>query len=89
MNKLKFPIILLILILSTIIIFQSCRSNFEFEEIDNFDDSVSIEGIFAAPIINTKLRLFDFVPDGEDSSLWVEVDENDLMAKLKSKVFTK
>ena len=62
-----------------ILVANSCRKNFSLTEIDNLTtDSLHLEGSFAAPIVDTKLTLINFLPK-KDSSLWAEVDENNLI----------
>ena len=67
-------------LLFVIILFSnSCRKNFSLAEFDNLStDSLHFEGSFAAPIVDTKLTLINFLPK-KDSSLWAEVDENNLI----------
>jgi len=50
----------------------------EFYEIDNLSDSIWINGSLAAPILDTKFTLATLLPK-LDSSLWVEVDDDDLI----------
>ena len=58
---------------------NSCRKNFSIDEFNKLkNDSISLEGSFAGSIINSELCLIDFIP-ANDSSFWVEVDENDLL----------
>ncbi len=55
---------------------NSCRKDFSLNEIDNLStDSLHLEGTFAAPLIDSRLKLLDFIP-GKDSSLWAEVRDN-------------
>ena len=58
---------------------SSCRKDFTFKEIDNLKtDSMHLSGTIAAPIVNTELTLGKYLPPN-DSSLWAEVDANDLV----------
>jgi len=65
--------------------FQSCQNfkefiedstKFEHEtfELDNLSDSMWIKGSFAAPIINTRIKLSTIIPDSNDSTIWAQVD---------------
>ena len=56
----------------------SCRKDFTFKEFDSLSDSLHINGAVAMPLINTELTLKKYLPPN-DSSLWAEVDENDLV----------
>ncbi len=77
-NQIKF-FISVVLIFIVIISFDSCRKNFSLNEFDNLTtDSLHFEGSFAAPIVNTELTLINFLPK-TDSSLWAEVDANNLI----------
>ncbi len=77
-NQIK-SFISVVLIFIAIISFDSCRKNFSLNEFDNLTtDSLHFEGSFAAPIVNTKLTLINFLPK-KDSSLWAEVDDNNLI----------
>jgi len=67
------------LLFAIFFISNSCRKNFSLDEFDKLTtDSLHFEGSFAAPIINTELTLINFLPK-KDSSLWAEVDENNLI----------
>ena len=58
---------------------NSCRKNFSLDELNKLkNDSLNLEGTFAGSIINSELSLMDFIPEN-DSSFWVEVDDNDLL----------
>lgn len=77
-NQIK-QIISAALLFVLVISINSCRKDFSLEEIDNITtDSLYFEGSFAAPLIKSELTLLDFIP-ANDSSLWAEVDENDLV----------
>lgn len=91
MKKLKKPLLFFILIaFGGILITQSCRKPSDFEDMDAFlegefeeiynisTDQMFIDGSVAVPILNTKFKIGDFVPE-LDSSFWVEVDNNDLV----------
>jgi hypothetical protein len=68
-----------IIILTILFLASSCRKNFNINEFENLNnDSLSFEGSLAGPVINTELKLVNFVPEN-DSSLWIEIDENDLI----------
>ena len=73
-------------LLFVIILFSnSCRKNFSLAEFDNLStDSLHFEGSFAAPIVDTKLTLINFLPK-KDSSLWAEVDENNFEKEVIEK----
>lgn len=91
MKKIRKPIILILLLFSLASIsLNSCRDladiykdinpfEGEFYEIDNLSDSMWISGSLAAPILNTKLSLIQLLPDSTDNTLWVEVDNQDLI----------
>ncbi len=62
-----------------LLIFQSCRRNFSFEEIDKNTNSIELDGIVAAPLVNSTLSLSSLIPDTEQSELWIEVDSDSLI----------
>ncbi len=77
-NQIKF-FISVVIFSAFVILINSCRKNFTLKEIENLKtDSLHLEGSFAAPVVNTQLTLINFLPK-TDSSLWAEVDENDLI----------
>ncbi len=77
-NPIKF-FISAALLFAIIFTSNSCRKNFSLDEFDKLStDSLHFEGSFAAPIVNTELTLINFIP-ATDSSLWAEVDENNLI----------
>ncbi len=77
-NPIKF-FISAVLLFVVIFSVNSCRKNFSLREFDNLStDSIHFEGSFAAPIVNTELTLINFLPK-KDSSLWAEVDDNNLI----------
>ena len=79
MKKQSIAIVLGIALLSTGILINSCRKTDEmFPEFNNLSDSLSVEGAIAAPLIDTELSLFNFVPEG-DSSLWMAFDDEGLV----------
>lgn len=58
---------------------NSCRKNFTLDEFDRLNnDSLHFEGSVAIPIVNTELTLANFIP-ANDSSLWIEIDADDLV----------
>jgi len=74
--KLLISVLLIFVVITTL---DSCRKNFSLKEFENLTtDSLHFEGSFAAPLIDTKLTLINFLPK-KDSSLWAEVDENNLI----------
>lgn len=87
-NIQKKLLFLLIFITATSVFLNSCQ-NFkdfdinqftesEFYEINNVSDSMWVNGSFAAPILDTRLTLGTLIPK-TDSSLWAEVDNDDLV----------
>ncbi len=62
--------------------FESCRDYDDFQAFPELDslqtDSVYLDGTVAVPLINTEIKLGDFLPE-TDSSLWVEVDNDGLL----------
>ncbi len=62
-----------------LLIFQSCRKNYTFDEIDKNTNSFDLDGTFAAPGINSSLKLESLIPDTEQSELWLEIDNNNLI----------
>lgn len=71
---------LIILMLITSFFYYSCDEfvKEEFYETQNLSDSMWIDGTIAVPILDTKLALENLIPK-TDSSLWAEVDENQLV----------
>ncbi len=77
-NQIK-TIISVLFIFFLILSVDSCRKDFTLKEFENLTtDSLHFEGSFAAPIVDTKLTLINFLPK-TDSSLWAEVDDNNLI----------
>ena len=83
MKRLKFTTLIVTFVVG-ILSLVSCKKdineffNEQFPEVNNTTDNIFIDGEIAAPLINTKLTLRNFIPD-LDSSLWAEIDENDLV----------
>ncbi len=74
--KIKFFVAIFFLIFSII---TSCRRNFTLDELEKLKtDSISLEGSFAAPLVNTELSLKNFIPEN-DSTFWIEIDEQELV----------
>lgn len=84
MKKIKIRLVSFLMFLSVILIFSSCKKDFneflgeQFLEPSNTSSDIFIDGEIAVPIINTSLTLKNFIPS-TDSSLWAEIDENDLV----------
>jgi len=83
MKNLNFKLLLVILI-SIGISVTSCKKdigefvNEQFPEPNNMSSDILIDGEIAVPLLDTKLTLRNFIPS-TDSSLWAEVDSNDLV----------
>lgn len=83
MKKINLKLFMLLFI-SISIIFSSCKKdigeflNEQFPEPNNMSNDILINGQVAAPLVDTKLTLRNFIPS-TDSSLWAEVDSNDLV----------
>lgn len=77
----KKQIILLSTLISLLffsIFSDSCRKPEDlFPEIQKMTDSISFDGAFAVPLVDTEFLILNFVPEG-DSSLWVSFDDEDL-----------
>lgn len=71
-------LILIFVIPFFLITLDSCRKDFEFEEIENLSTELELDGDFAIPTINSELTLANFIPDN-DSSLWIEIDDDNLI----------
>jgi len=70
---------LVIPVFFSLLIVSSCRKDFSLDEINKLKtDSLHFEGSVAIPLVNTELTLGNFIP-ANDSSLWVEVDENEMV----------
>jgi hypothetical protein len=70
---------LVIPVFFSLLIVSSCRKDFSLDEINKLKtDSLHFEGSVAIPLVNTELTLENFIP-ANDSTLWVEVDENELV----------
>jgi len=68
-----------LIILGILLSISSCRKEFTLDEFDKLkNDELQFEGSFAIPIVNTELTLGNFIP-ANDSSLWAEIDENNLI----------
>ncbi len=77
-TKFKYSVSGLIFIIVLLSI-NSCRKNFTLDEFDKLNnDSLHFEGSVAIPIVNTELTLANFIP-ANDSSLWIEIDDDDLI----------
>lgn len=50
----------------------------QFPEMNNMSDDISIDGELAVPILNSYFTLQNFIPS-LDSTLWAEVDDNNLV----------
>ncbi len=78
LTKIGYLALLMILILG------ACKKpiedfiNEQFPEPSNMSTDIMIDGAVAAPILNTYLKLENFIPH-TDSSFWAEVDSNDLV----------
>ncbi|MBN2892834.1 MAG: hypothetical protein JXL97_13280 [Bacteroidales bacterium] len=76
--------ILFALVLGTLLVFNSCKKGFDeffndqFPETNNMSDDMFIDGELAVPILNTYFTLQNFIPS-RDSSLWAEVDDDNLV----------
>ncbi len=80
--KLLFKRIAFFVTFGSVFTIQSCR---DYENMDLFPelshlqtDSLHLEGALAISMVDTKIKLKDFFP-GIDSSLWAEVDEQDMV----------
>ncbi|MEA3452668.1 MAG: hypothetical protein U9Q83_12315, partial [Bacteroidota bacterium] len=82
-KKQKF---LIVIFLSLFFILNSC----EFKPIDEFlqgqfpetnieSAEIIIDGQIAVPILNSSLRLTNLLPSMNDSTFWLEVDNDDLI----------
>lgn len=84
MRVIKFKTSIFLLLLSGLLIINSCKKPFDeflneqFPEPTSTSSDFLIDGAIAVPIINTSFTLSNFIPD-TDSSFWAEVDENDLV----------
>lgn len=84
MRTLNLKTTTLIVLFSGLFIFSSCKKDFsdffaeQFPEPTSTSTDMMIDGEFAVPIINTEFTLENFIPN-TDSSLWAEVDDNDLV----------
>lgn len=58
---------------------NSCRDDFDFEEFDNYDDSIAINGKAAAPLINTKMKFSDFKAESINKRLHFTTDNKGLI----------
>lgn len=66
------------LLISTVAL-NSCRDDFDFEEFDNYDDSIAINGKVAAPLINTKMKFSDFKAESINKRLHFTTDNKGLI----------
>lgn len=77
-NKIRIFLAVSIMIIGIFTI-HSCRKDFTLDELSNLNnDSLHFEGSIAVPIVNSELTLVNFIPS-TDSSLWLEVDDTDLI----------
>ena len=58
---------------------NSCRDDFDFEEFDNSDDSIAINGKVATPLINSKIKFSDFKPETINKRLHFSTDNTGLI----------
>ncbi|PID88387.1 MAG: hypothetical protein CSB06_00505 [Bacteroidia bacterium] len=58
---------------------ESCRRDFHIEEVDKVTDDLSLDGNLAGPLLDTKVRIEQFIVPEEDSSSWAEHDSNKLL----------
>ncbi len=84
MKTFSYKTLMLFFSLGFLFTFSSCNKNFneffdeQFPEPSNTSSDMIIDGELAVPVLNTEFTLKNFIPS-TDSSLWAEVDENDLV----------
>ncbi|MBN2662628.1 MAG: hypothetical protein JXR68_03170 [Bacteroidales bacterium] len=84
MRVIKIKSSFLFLLLSGLLIINSCKKPFDeflneqFPEPTSTSSDILIDGEIAVPIINTSFTLSNFIPS-TDSSFWAEVDDEDLV----------
>ena len=74
----------------------ACRDDFDFEEFDNLDDSITVNGKVAFPVINSKMKFSDFKAEsinkrlhfdtGSDGLIHMIVNQDDKTIKLPARL---
>jgi hypothetical protein len=81
MKKRKLTI--LAAIIAIVAYLSSCTNpnflNEQFPEVSNMSTDLLIDGQIAAPVVNTTFSLNNFIPNVKDSSMWLEIDQNNLI----------
>ena len=66
-------------VIFAVAIFYSCRDNFDFEEFDKYDDSLSIEGQVAVPLIQTDVKFSSLKAEAIGTGIEFDTTNKDLV----------
>jgi len=79
--------VIILMAVSSMLMFSSCLKNWDFEsDFKKISDSISASPEIALPVLNTTIRLSDYLPSVKDSSVYIDTTAADKLLHLKARI---